>query len=43
MGSVVAVSPHARAIASVEMMVGVMYLAGVVTRLISFTTQAAKE
>jgi hypothetical protein len=40
MGSVVAVSPHARAIASVEMMVGVMYLAGVVTRLISFTTQA---
>lgn len=40
MGSVVAVSPHARAIASLEMMVGVMYLAGVVTRLISFTTQA---
>ena len=39
MGSVVAVSPHARAIASLEMMVGVMYLAGVVTRLISFTTQ----
>jgi hypothetical protein len=30
----------ARAIASLEMMVGVMYLAGVVTRLISFTTQA---
>lgn len=43
MGSVVAVSPHARAIASIEMMVGVMYLAGVVTRLIGFTTQAAKE
>jgi hypothetical protein len=39
MGSVVAVSPHARAIASLEMMVGVMYLAGVVTRLIAFTTQ----
>jgi hypothetical protein len=38
MGSVVAQSPHARAIASLEMMVGVMYLAGVVTRLIAFTT-----
>lgn len=37
MGSVVAVSPHARAIASIEMMVGVMYLATVVARLIGFT------
>jgi hypothetical protein len=43
MGSVVAVSPHARAIASVEMMVGVLYLAGVVTRLISFTTRSAED
>jgi hypothetical protein len=41
MGTVVAVSSHARAIASLEMIVGVMYLAGVVTRLISFTTQRA--
>jgi hypothetical protein len=40
MGTTVAVSPHARAIASLEMMVGVVYLAGVVTRLIAFTTQA---
>lgn len=39
MGAIVAVSSHARAIASLEMMVGVMYLAGVVTRLIAFTTQ----
>jgi hypothetical protein len=37
MGSVVAVSSHARAIASLEMMAGVMYLAAVVTRLIGFT------
>jgi len=39
MGSIVAVSSHARAVASLEMMVGVMYLAAVVTRLIAFTTQ----
>ncbi len=39
MGTIVAISSHARAIASLEMMVGVMYLAGVVTRLIAFTTQ----
>lgn len=37
MGNVVAVSPHARALASVEMMVGLMYLAAVVARLIGFT------
>lgn len=37
MGSVVAVSSHARSIASIEMMVGLMYLAAVVTRLIGFT------
>ena len=39
MGNVVAVSAHARAIASVEMMTGVMYLATVVARLIGFTIQ----
>lgn len=39
MGSVVAMSPHARALASVEMMVGVMYLTTVVARLIGFTMQ----
>jgi len=37
MGSVVAISAHARAIASLEMMVGLMYLAAVVARLIGFT------
>jgi hypothetical protein len=42
MGNVVAVSAHARAIASVEMMVGVMYLATVVARLIGFTVQPRK-
>lgn len=39
MGNVVAVSAHARALASVEMMTGVMYLATVVARLIGFTIQ----
>jgi hypothetical protein len=42
MGSVVAVSPHARALASVEMMVGLMYLAAVVARLIGFTVHPKK-
>lgn len=42
MGNVVAVSPHARALASVEMMVGLMYLAAVVARLIGFTVQPRK-
>lgn len=37
MGTVVAVSPIARALASLEMMVGLMYLAAVVARLIGFT------
>lgn len=37
MGSIVAVSPHARALASLEMMAGVMYLTTVVARLIGFT------
>lgn len=43
MGSVVAVSSHARALASIEMMVGLMYLAAVVTRLIGFTTHPANK
>lgn len=42
MGNVVAVSPHARALASVEMMVGLMYLAAVVARLIGFTVHPKK-
>lgn len=41
MGNVVAVSSHARALASIEMMAGLMYLAAVVTRLIGFTTHPA--
>ena len=43
MGTIVPVSPHARALASIEMMVGLMYLAGVVTRLIGFTTRPADD
>ncbi len=39
MGNVVAISAHARAIASLEMMVGLMYLAAVVARLIGFTVR----
>lgn len=42
MGNVVAVSPHARALASVEMMVGLMYLAAAVARLIGFTVHPKK-
>ncbi|MDQ3060782.1 MAG: ion channel [Pseudomonadota bacterium] len=37
MGNIVAVSSHGRALASIEMMVGLMYLAAVVARLIGFT------
>lgn len=43
MGSIVAISSHARALASIEMMVGLMYLAAVVTRLIGFTTHPANK
>ncbi len=43
MGSVVAISAHARALASIEMMVGLMYLAAVVTRLIGFTARPADD
>jgi len=38
-GDVIPLTPHARALASVEMLVGLMYLAAVVARLIGFTTK----
>ncbi|MES2993184.1 MAG: ion channel [Pseudomonadota bacterium] len=38
-GDVIPLTPHARAIAAVEMFVGVMYLAAVVSRLIGLTLQ----
>lgn len=43
MGNVVAVSSHARSLASIEMMAGLMYLAAVVSRLIAFTTNSKKH
>lgn len=43
MGDVVAMSPHARSVASIEMMVGLMYLGTVVARLVSFTVQQKAE
>ena len=39
-GDVIPLTPHARSVASVEMFVGLMYLAGVVARLISLTMQS---
>jgi hypothetical protein len=42
MGNIVAVSAHARSLASIEMLTGLMYLAAVVTRLIGFTMPSAK-
>jgi len=39
-GDVVPLTPHARAVASVEMFVGLLYLAGVVARLIGLTMQS---
>jgi len=42
-GDVIPLTSHARAIASVEMLVGLMYLAAVVARLIGFTTQSSKN
>ena len=42
-GDVVPISPHARALASVEMFVGVMYLATVVSRLIGLTLQSRRR
>lgn len=38
-GDVIPLTPHARAVASVEMFVGLIYLAGVVARLIGLTMQ----
>jgi hypothetical protein len=43
MGNIVAVSSHARAIASLEMMTGLMYLATVVTRLVGFTMHPTSQ
>jgi Ion channel len=42
-GDVIPLTSHARSLASVEMFVGVMYLAAVVARLIGFTTQQANK
>ncbi|WP_426106693.1 ion channel [Massilia sp. TSP1-1-2] len=39
-GDVIPLTPHARAVASVEMFCGLLYLAGVVSRLIGLTMQA---
>ncbi|KQW87966.1 Ion channel [Massilia sp. Root418] len=41
-GDVIPLTSHARAVASVEMLVGLMYLAAVVARLIGFTLQSNK-
>ena len=38
-GDVIPITPHARALAALEMFVGVMYLAAVVSRLIGLTLQ----
>jgi len=38
-GDVIPLTVHARALASVEMLIGLMYLAVVVARLIAFTTR----
>ncbi len=42
-GDVIPLTPHARAVASVEMFVGLIYLAGVVARLIGLTMQSNKK
>lgn len=41
-GDVIPLTSHARALASVEMLVGLIYLAAVVARLIGFTLQSNK-
>jgi hypothetical protein len=41
-GDIIPLTAHARALASVEMFVGLMYLAAVVARLIGFTLQSHK-
>lgn len=42
-GDVIPLTAHARALASVEMFVGLMYLAAVVARLIGFTVQSQSK
>ncbi|MDM5176903.1 ion channel [Massilia sp. DJPM01] len=42
-GDVIPLTAHARALASVEMFVGLIYLAAVVSRLIGFTLQQSKD
>lgn len=42
-GDVIPLTPHARAVASVEMFVGLIYLAGVVARLIGLTMQSQQK
>lgn len=42
-GDVIPLTPHARAVASVEMFIGLLYLAGVVARLIGLTMQSYKD
>lgn len=42
-GDVIPLTPHARAVASVEMFVGLIYLAGVVARLIGLTMQSQHD
>ena len=42
-GDVIPLTPHARAVASVEMFCGLIYLAGVVARLIGLTMQNQAE
>ena len=42
-GDVIPLTSHARALASVEMFVGVMYIAAVVARLIGFTIQSQSD
>lgn len=42
-GDVIPLTPHARAVASLEMFVGLIYLAGVVARLIGLTMQSRAD
>lgn len=42
-GDVIPLTPHARSVASVEMFVGLIYLAGVVSRLIGLTMQKHED
>ncbi|MES2947287.1 MAG: ion channel, partial [Pseudomonadota bacterium] len=41
-GDVIPITPHTRALASLEMFAGVIYLAAVVSRLIGLTLQSRK-